>query len=157
MEKAFALDVPLSIALNLAGQNACLSEDVSGAVDNTMTTVHDVRIYMDIAGNRTCTSCTSAVFVVAIDPTTLQETARLPDTRPDGFASGPSRAAVWRPWAAVLQGRMPQQYRSHQHVVNHWRSHGLPDPPRGQQWVQVGSAYVLIAVATGIIAQLVLR
>jgi len=32
----------------------------------------------------------------------------------------------------------------------------LNAPPRGQQWVQVGSDYVLIAIATGIIAQLVL-
>lgn len=32
-------------------------------------------------------------------------------------------------------GRMPQQYRSHQYVVNDWRSHRLSSPPRGQQWV----------------------
>ncbi|WP_426148297.1 RcnB family protein [Polaromonas sp. DSR2-3-2] len=40
--------------------------------------------------------------------------------------------------------------------ANHWRDHRLNAPPRGQQWVQVGSDYVLIAVATGTIAQLVL-
>ena len=53
-------------------------------------------------------------------------------------------------------GRIPTEYRNRQHVVNNWRDHRLDAPPRGQQWVQVGSDYVLIAIATGIIAQLVL-
>jgi Ni/Co efflux regulator RcnB len=54
-------------------------------------------------------------------------------------------------------GRMPQQYRSHQYVVNDWRGHHLSAPPRGYQWVQVGNDYVLAAIATGIIAQLLLN
>ena len=53
-------------------------------------------------------------------------------------------------------GYIPQEYRNRQYVVNNWRDHRLYAPPRGQQWVQVGSDYVLIAIATGIIAQLVL-
>ena len=53
-------------------------------------------------------------------------------------------------------GRIPIEYRNRQYVVNNWRDHHLNAPPRGQQWVQVGSDYVLIAIATGIIAQLVL-
>jgi Ni/Co efflux regulator RcnB len=53
-------------------------------------------------------------------------------------------------------GYIPREYRSRQYVVNDWRDHRLNAPPRGQQWVQVGSDYVLIAVGTGIIAQLVL-
>ena len=32
----------------------------------------------------------------------------------------------------------------------------LSAPPRGYQWVQSGSDYILIAIATGIIAQLLL-
>lgn len=36
-------------------------------------------------------------------------------------------------------GHIPQQYRSRQYVVNDWRGHHLSAPPRGQQWVQVGS------------------
>ncbi|WP_435520846.1 RcnB family protein [Caenimonas aquaedulcis] len=36
--------------------------------------------------------------------------------------------------------------------------HGeLNAPPRGHQWVQVGGVYVLVAIATGIIAQLLLN
>ena len=53
-------------------------------------------------------------------------------------------------------GYIPREYRSRQYVVNNWHEHRLNAPPRGQQWVQVGSDYVLIAIATGIIAQLVL-
>jgi len=42
-------------------------------------------------------------------------------------------------------------------VVNDWRGHHLSPPPRGYQWVQVGNDYVLAAIATGIIAQLLLN
>ena len=53
-------------------------------------------------------------------------------------------------------GRLPQQYRGHQYVVDDWRGHHLSAPPRGYQWVQTGGDYVLVAIATGIIAQLLL-
>lgn len=54
-------------------------------------------------------------------------------------------------------GRIPNEYRGRQYVVNDWRGHRLHAPPRGQQWVQVGADYALIAIATGVIAQLVLN
>lgn len=53
--------------------------------------------------------------------------------------------------------RMPAEYRHRQYVVNDWRSHQLSAPPRGYQWVQSGSDYVLVAIATGIILQLFLN
>lgn len=53
-------------------------------------------------------------------------------------------------------GRIPQQYRDRTYVVNDWRGHRLSAPPRGHQWVQSGADYLLIAAATGIIAQIVL-
>jgi Ni/Co efflux regulator RcnB len=53
-------------------------------------------------------------------------------------------------------GRLPQEMRDRQYVVNDWRSHRLAAPPRGHHWVQVGPDYVLAAVATGIIANLIL-
>lgn len=53
-------------------------------------------------------------------------------------------------------GRIPSEYRNRQYVVNDWRGHQLSAPPRGHQWVQVGADYALIAIATGVIAQLVL-
>ena len=53
--------------------------------------------------------------------------------------------------------RLPPAYRHRQYVVNNWRAHRLSAPPRGYNWVQVGGDYALIAVATGLIAQLVLN
>lgn len=53
-------------------------------------------------------------------------------------------------------GRIPAEYRHRQYAVNDWHPHHLSAPPRGHQWVQVGTDYALIAIATGIIAQLVL-
>jgi Ni/Co efflux regulator RcnB len=63
-----------------------------------------------------------------------------------------ARGPEWR-----RGGHIPPQYRSRQYVVNDWRGHHLNAPPRGYQWVQVGSDYVLVAIATGIIAQLLLN
>jgi Ni/Co efflux regulator RcnB len=52
---------------------------------------------------------------------------------------------------------IPYEYRSRQYVVVNPRSHRLYAPPRGHQWVQVGSDYVLVAIATGLIANLILN
>ncbi|CAL60519.1 conserved hypothetical protein; putative exported protein [Herminiimonas arsenicoxydans] len=52
--------------------------------------------------------------------------------------------------------RIPYEYRNRQYVVNDWRRHHLHAPPRGYQWVQTGPDYVLIAVSSGIIMQIVL-
>jgi Ni/Co efflux regulator RcnB len=53
--------------------------------------------------------------------------------------------------------RMPIQYRSYQYVVEDWRGHGLRVPPRGYHWVQSGNDYVLVAIATGLILELLLN
>ncbi|MES2186728.1 MAG: RcnB family protein [Pseudomonadota bacterium] len=52
--------------------------------------------------------------------------------------------------------RLAPEYRGRQYVVDDWRGHHLNAPPRGYNWVQVGGDYVLVAVATGIIASLIL-
>lgn len=54
-------------------------------------------------------------------------------------------------------GRLPPEMRTHYYVVNDWRGHRLAAPPRGYHWVQVGPDYVLAAIATGIIANLILN
>jgi len=54
-------------------------------------------------------------------------------------------------------GRLPDYYRGHEYVVDDWRGHRLQAPPRGYHWVQVGTDYVLVAVATGIIASILLN
>lgn len=53
--------------------------------------------------------------------------------------------------------RLPQEYRHNNYVVDDWRGHHLSPPPRGYHWVQTGSDYVLVAIATGIIMQILLN
>lgn len=54
-------------------------------------------------------------------------------------------------------GRLPPEYRGRQYVVDDWREHHLSAPPRGYHWVQTGDDYVLAAIATGIIASILLN
>lgn len=54
-------------------------------------------------------------------------------------------------------GRLPPEYRNNQYVVSDWRGHHLSTPPRGYHWVQTGGDYVLAAIGTGIILQLLLN
>lgn len=53
-------------------------------------------------------------------------------------------------------GYMPRAYRNQQYYVTNYRAHRLASPPRGHVWVQVGGDYVLTAIATGIIASIIL-
>ena len=53
--------------------------------------------------------------------------------------------------------RLPPEYRSRSYVVDDWRGHRLSAPPRGYHWVQMGGDYVLVAIATGVILQLLLN
>lgn len=53
--------------------------------------------------------------------------------------------------------RLPPYYQSRQYVVDDWRGHGLHSPPRGYHWVQTGGDYVLVAITTGIILELLLN
>jgi len=53
--------------------------------------------------------------------------------------------------------RLPVEYRHRHYVVDDWRGHNLSAPPRGYHWVQTGGDYVLVAIATGIILQLLLN
>jgi Ni/Co efflux regulator RcnB len=52
--------------------------------------------------------------------------------------------------------RLPPEYRNRQYVVDDWRGHHLNPPPRGYHWVQTGGDYVLVAISTGIILQMLL-
>ena len=54
-------------------------------------------------------------------------------------------------------GYIPREFRNRQYYVTDYRPYHLSPPPRGHQWVQVGADYVLIAVATGLIAHIVLN
>jgi Ni/Co efflux regulator RcnB len=62
----------------------------------------------------------------------------------------PQPHAEWR-----RGGRVPNEYRGRNYVVNDYRAYQLQAPPRGYQWVGVGGDYVLAAIATGLIAQII--
>nr|GEU28184.1 hypothetical protein [Tanacetum cinerariifolium] len=65
---------------------------------------------------------------------------------------GPNRGAG--PRHDLHKGhRLPPEYRSKQYVVDNWRGHRLSAPPRGYHWVQTGADYVLVGIATGVIAR----
>ncbi len=72
------------------------------------------------------------------------------DARRDERGAGPNHA--------FHRGdRLPAEYRHRNYVVDDWRGHNLSAPPRGYHWVQTGGDYVLVAIATGIILQLLLN
>ena len=61
------------------------------------------------------------------------------------------------PGRSLHQGaRLPPEYRTRQYVVEDWRSHHLSAPPRGYHWVQSGGDYLLVAITTGLIMELLL-
>ena len=61
------------------------------------------------------------------------------------------------PGYAYYRGdRLPMEYRHPQYVVNDWRGHNLSAPPRGYNWVQSGGDFILVAIASGVIMQLLL-
>ncbi|HXD42048.1 MAG TPA: RcnB family protein [Ramlibacter sp.] len=53
--------------------------------------------------------------------------------------------------------RLPPEYRHRNYVIEDWRGHHLSAPPRGYQWVQSGGDYLLVAIATGVILQILLN
>jgi Ni/Co efflux regulator RcnB len=78
---------------------------------------------------------------------------------PRGNAYGHDRRyprGVGPGYAYYPGARLPPPYRTRQYVVDDWRGHRLSAPPRGYHWVQVGADYALVAVATGVILQMLL-
>jgi len=49
--------------------------------------------------------------------------------------------------------RLPSHYRSSHYYVNDYGRYGLRAPPRGHRWVRADNDYVLAAIATGLIVQ----
>ncbi len=49
--------------------------------------------------------------------------------------------------------QLPPRYRTHHFVVENWKAHRLTEPPPGHQWVQAGSEYALVAIATGVVQE----
>lgn len=79
-----------------------------------------------------------------------------------GHGSGPRDASMGGPGGPVPHNdwhkgeRLPTEYRDRNYAVDNWHEHGLQAPPRGYQWVGVNGDYVLAAIATGVIANVLL-
>ena len=52
--------------------------------------------------------------------------------------------------------RLDARYRDNRYYVSDYRRHGLRAPPRGYRWQHVDDRYILAAVATGLIASVIL-
>lgn len=49
---------------------------------------------------------------------------------------------------------LPHEYRGRGYYVD-YRAHHLRQPPRGYQWVRVNDDYMMVALATGLIASII--
>jgi Ni/Co efflux regulator RcnB len=55
-------------------------------------------------------------------------------------------------------GYLPHQYLNSGYYVGNWQAYpGLYAPPYGYQWVNVGGDFLLVALATGLIANLLMQ
>jgi Ni/Co efflux regulator RcnB len=55
-------------------------------------------------------------------------------------------------------GYLPYEYRNHGYYVNNWNSYPhLYAPPHGHQWMNINGEFLLVALATGLIANAILN
>ncbi len=60
----------------------------------------------------------------------------------------------YRRWAKGQ--RLDRQYRDNRYYVSDYRRYGLRQPPRGYRWQRVDNQFLLTAVATGLIASVII-
>jgi Ni/Co efflux regulator RcnB len=79
------------------------------------------------------------------------------DTRaPDAWTQRYPNAVVAPPhWSRG--DRLYRSYWGPNYYVDDWQSHHLRRPPRGYRWVHVDNDYLLVAITTGIIFQIMLN
>jgi hypothetical protein len=68
-----------------------------------------------------------------------------------GYGPGPGHRPRWHQW------HRGDRYNGSRYVVHNWQHYRLRPPPPGYQWVQNGGQFVLIAVASGIVADIILN
>ena len=74
---------------------------------------------------------------------------------PNAYRERYPRAHVGRPhWSRG--DRLYRDYRGSQYYVNDWRRYNLRRPPRGYRWVRVDNDYMLVAITTGIIMDIIM-
>ena len=98
----------------------------------------------------------SAILAISLSSTSLAFAQRNGDRNDRGRNQQQDERGAGPDHAFHRGERLPAENRHRQYVVDDWRGHNLSSPPRGYHWVQTGSDYVLVAIATGIIAQLLL-
>lgn len=86
----------------------------------------------------------------------------LPPPRPGmGVAHGPSRHMAPPPRGGHHAPVYRKGYRlpphAHGVVVRDYRGHGLHKAPRGHEWRSIDGRYLLVAIATGVITDIVLN
>jgi Ni/Co efflux regulator RcnB len=70
---------------------------------------------------------------------------------PEGFSDRSNDRPHWS-----RGDRLPGQYRQDAYIVRDWQQRNLRTPPRGYRWVRNDNdQYLLAAIATGIIAEIV--
>jgi hypothetical protein len=107
---------------------------------------------------------TSLILAATMAVVALGSTSALAQPYPGG-SPGPRPPGFNRPPPPYRPGPGPGWHRWHRgdrfdgnrYVVNNWRHYRLRPPPPGYQWVQSGGQFVLIAVASGVIADIILN
>lgn len=84
-------------------------------------------------------------------PGHAQRSSRPSQNGPQQALKGPQPHQDWH-----QGGKMPQDYRDDRYAVSDWRAHQLPEPAHGQRWMEINGDYVLVAVATGVIASIMI-
>jgi Ni/Co efflux regulator RcnB len=77
------------------------------------------------------------------------------DHRDDHRGPAPAAHADHHAWKKG--GRVDHDEWAHGARVADWRGHHLRKPPRGYEWREVNGDYVLGAIATGVIADMLLN
>jgi Ni/Co efflux regulator RcnB len=88
---------------------------------------------------------------VAVPAISMAQDDHHDDRRAEQSARGAGPSHNWHKGDSL-----PADYRGKQYEVSDWQSHHLRQPPSGYHWVNVNGDYVLAAVATGVIADMLL-
>lgn len=78
-----------------------------------------------------------------------------PDAMPPGHRPGGPGASAYAPGHWRKGDRLPRDRYGRQYVVDDWRAYRLAPPPRGYHWMSIGGDFLLVAITTGVIAEIV--
>lgn len=107
--------------------------------------------------------CLATLLIAAWSSSSLADSSRSSraSSGRDHRSEGPRQVDVRRApprYEPFHRGeRIAPQYRHHNYAVENWRAYRLPPPPRGYRWIGVGPDFLLVAIATGIIAEVLIH